>query len=151
MDNRTENEALNPSATEPEGSNESEIFAGCFGPPRPTSTRSPKTSSQRAQIAETIRNNHQQIIEGQKGAKMLSATTVLAELTKLGQSPPRIRRANAIGDVLGKHYLGLPAVFKEGKMRYALHLIDASDDERAAAQAELDGMPPEKLRTLIVA
>lgn len=151
MDNRPENETCNNAAAHLEAPNESGIFAGCFGSPRPTSTRGPKASSQRAQIAETIRNHHEQIIEGQKGAKMLSATTVLAELAKLGQSPPQIRRANAIGDVLGKHYLGLPKVFKEGKMRYALHLINSSDEEKAAAQAELDGLPPEKLRTLIVA
>jgi hypothetical protein len=144
----TENESPTSGRDE---TNESATFAGCFGPPRSTSTRRPSNSSQRAQIAETIRKHHEQIIEGQKGAKKLSASAVLAELAKLGQSPSGIRRANAIGDVLGKHYLGLPAVFKEGKMRYALHLINSSDEEKAAAQAELDGLPPEKLRTLIVA
>lgn len=125
-------------------------FDGCFGPPKSRTTGTQTTTSKRPIIAATVRENFQRIIDAQNGVKLLCAKTVLGELDKLGLRPAGIRKANAIGDVLGKHYMGLPAILKDGKMRYALHFADASDEKKAAGQAELDSLRIEQQQTLIV-
>ena len=62
-----------------------------------------------------------------------------------------MRRANAIGDVLGRKGLKLPCVRKAGRRYYALEFIEATDDAKAEAQALLDSFSSIEIKALPVA
>lgn len=79
------------------------------------------------------------IIDTADGIKLLSAVTVLQMLIKIGKPLPYIS-ANALGHVLGQEGFKLPSIAILGKRRYALHLVESSDEEKAQFQAWLDGL-----------
>lgn len=79
------------------------------------------------------------IIDAADGIKLLSAVTVLQMLIKIGKPLP-YSSANALGDVLGHEGFKLPSITILGKRRYALHLVESSDDEKVQFQAWLDGL-----------
>lgn len=79
------------------------------------------------------------IIDAADGIKLLSAITVLQMIIKIGKPLPFIS-VNALGDVLGQEGFKLPSIRLQGKRRYALHLVESSDEEKAQFQAWLDGL-----------
>ena len=86
-----------------------------------------------------VREYAPRIIDAADGFKLLSAITVLHMLIKIGKPQPYIS-ANALGNVLGHEGFKLPSITILGKRRYAIHLIESSDGEKAQFQAWLDGL-----------
>jgi hypothetical protein len=108
------------------------------------------SSSRREDIAKMIIQAAPEIMQRAE-AKLVSASTVLTVLREGGQFTGKIpRKANAIGDVLGKHFLNLPKIVHEGKVRYALHMIETSAEDKAACQAALDALSVGELKGLVV-
>lgn len=108
------------------------------------------SSSRREDIAKMIIQASPEIMLRAE-AKLVCASTVLTVLREGGQFTGKIpRKANAIGDVLGKHFLNLPKIVHEGKVRYALHMIENSAEDKAACQAALDALSVGELKGLVV-
>ncbi len=85
-----------------------------------------------------------EIIAEYEGVVMFCAATVLACLVKRGFGKTAkgltIHNPNCIGDALGGHGLNLPCIRKQGKLRYALSMVDATEEEKAAAQERLNNL-----------
>jgi hypothetical protein len=85
-----------------------------------------------------------EIIAEYDGVVMFCAATILACLVKRGFGKTAkgqiIQGPNCIGDALGKHGLNLPCICKQGKLRYALSMVDAPEEEKAAAQERLNNL-----------
>lgn len=111
-----------------------------------------KPTQQRPILVALIREHAQQIIIKNNGVKLLAASTILAGLHEAGHASG-IKLSNGIGDCLGRGMGGLhlPKIFKAGKMRYALQLVDATEIEKAAYQTALDKITLEQRRALIIA
>jgi hypothetical protein len=85
-----------------------------------------------------------EIIAEYEGVVMFCAATVLACLVKRGFGKTAkgqiIHNPSCIGDALGRHGLNLPCIRKQGKLRYALSMVDAPEEEKAAAQERLNNL-----------
>ena len=104
---------------------------------------------------DNIKNFAAEIIEENDGITMLSAKTVLAGLIKRGHGKTAdgrtIHAPNVIGDSLGRYGLCLPCLKRNGKLRYAVSMVNASEEEKAQAQEQLNNLTPLELKALPVA
>jgi hypothetical protein len=109
-----------------------------------------------------LKNQHMQAIrqeslslEVRHGTPMLRAQTILHHLKEHGlgvsAAGTPLRKANALGDVLGRKGLNLPWVKKGGRKYYALSFLDASDQEKAEAQARLDALSSAEKKVIKIA
>jgi hypothetical protein len=73
------------------------------------------------------------IIEQKSGRSELTASEILKTLHRSGKCQD-LRKANSIGDALGKSGLNLPRVQRNGKTYYNLNGMSLSKDERDAMQ-----------------
>lgn len=114
-----------------------------------------RSSGHRAVHISSIKSIVSELLEENPGVTLFCAETVLKKLRSVGagktvQGSP-IRCANAIGDALGKHGLGLPSVVKEGKKRFLLSAVEHSEEEKAIRQQMLDELSAKELRAMPVA
>jgi hypothetical protein len=126
--------------------NTTDAWDGILGVVAPK--KAPKPENTRPLVAEVIRKAAPDLIKHNNGLKLLAASTVMKGLQALELECPARLQQNFVGDCLGGHGLDLPRVSLRGKKRYAIHMVNASAEEKAAFQAGLDALTPEQRKAL---
>lgn len=126
------------------------LLEGLMVPVSNDSAQRPERFRKREVTIATLKEAAPRLTEVAEGIKMLSATTVLVMLVKLGE-PLHLRCSTALGHVLGKEGLKLPSIRIRGRRRYAMHMLACTDEEKALFQAWLDGLGATARQSLRVA
>jgi len=122
------------------------LLAGLVGSPRNTACQNATRSSKRNATAAAVQRIAPQIIEAADGTKLLSAVTIQQIFAQIGEPLP-YRCAKAMGSA----GLKLPSISIQGKRRYALHLVENTEEEKVLFQTWLDGLDANARRSLKIA
>jgi hypothetical protein len=100
-----------------------------------------KTKSKtKINIPAALEENRDALKEMSGGKPLFSGRAAGTAMIRLGKGNP-VRGFNAYGDALGGHGHNLPSVSYQGRRVYDIDYIGASDEEKAARQEVLNGMP----------
>jgi hypothetical protein len=97
------------------------------------------------ELAEAIRQAAPRMISAHDGVQLLNVSTVLDEIIKFPEGTLVSEPAyETVEECLGDRGLRLPFIEIDEMWFFALHLVDASEEEKVQFQMELDALSPEE-------
>lgn len=114
-----------------------------------------RKASRRDSHIALLREIAPEVVTNHNGTVMFTSRTILKEMQGRGGGLTAdgrpIRGANFVGDIMGRHGLHLPVCVKDGRRSFMISMVNATLEEKEAAQELLNGLSYKEFAALPVA